>query len=47
MIAFGARYMNVEDMIRRIKIFLTTPYLKGRHESRVDLITDYEKKHFK
>jgi ribose 5-phosphate isomerase B len=47
MIAFGARYMNVEDMIRRINIFLTTPYLKGRHESRVDLITDYEKKHFK
>lgn len=47
MIAFGARYMTLEDMVRRIHIFLTTPYLKGRHEIRVDLISDYENKHFK
>lgn len=47
MIAFGARYMTLEDMLRRIDIFLHTPYLKGRHEIRVDLIADYENKHFK
>jgi ribose 5-phosphate isomerase B len=47
MIAFGSRYMQLEDMIRRIEIFLATPYLKGRHELRVDLISEYEKKHFK
>ena len=47
MIALGARYMTLEEMLRRIDIFLTTPYLKGRHAIRVDLIDDYEKKHFK
>jgi ribose 5-phosphate isomerase RpiB len=44
MIAFGARYMLKEDMLRRIELFLTTPYEAGRHQVRLDLIADYESK---
>lgn len=46
-IAFGARYMAVKDMLRRIDLFLKTPYLAGRHQVRLDLIADYERKKFK
>jgi ribose 5-phosphate isomerase B len=44
MIAFGARYMRQEDMLRRIELFLTTPYEAGRHQVRLDLIAEYESK---
>jgi ribose 5-phosphate isomerase B len=47
MIAFGARYMAVEDMIRRVHLFLKTPYEAGRHQLRLDLIADYENKYMK
>ena len=43
-IAFGARLMPIEAIIRRIKLFLSTPYDGGRHQHRLDLIAAYEKK---
>lgn len=46
-IAFGARYMALKDMLRRLDLFLKTPYLAGRHQVRLDLIADYEQKNFK
>jgi len=47
LIAFGARYMAMEDILRRIDLFLTTPYEGGRHQVRLDLITDYEAKNYR
>ena len=37
-ISFGAKFMNKEDVLRRIGIFLTTDFEGGRHERRVNLI---------
>lgn len=34
-ISFGARFMTVEEIIRRIDIFLETPFEGGRHANRV------------
>lgn len=42
-IGFGARFMNTEDVIRRVDIFLSTPYEGGRHQKRVDLLAELEK----
>lgn len=42
-VAFGARFMKEEDILRRIDIFLNTEFLGGRHQKRLDLISDYEK----
>ncbi len=42
-IAFGAKYMDIEDCIRRTDIFLNAEFLGGRHKLRVDMISDYEK----
>jgi ribose 5-phosphate isomerase B len=47
LLAFGARYMSIEDMIRRIDLFLSTPFEGGRHQVRLDIISDYEKEHYK
>ena len=38
MIAFGASFMNKEEVLRRIDIFLATPFEGGRHERRVNKI---------
>ena len=38
MIAFGASFMKVEDIIKRIDIFLATDFEGGRHERRVSEI---------
>lgn len=38
MIAFGASFMALEDVIRRIDIFLQTEFEGGRHERRVNEI---------
>jgi len=43
-ISFGAKFMKIEDILRRIDIFLSTPFEGGRHETRVNLITDIENK---
>ncbi len=43
MIAFGATFMNNEDVIRRVDIFLNTEFAGGRHARRVGEIVDAEK----
>ena len=42
-IAFGAKFMETKDVIRRIDIFLSTEFEGGRHQTRVNLISDLEK----
>ena len=42
-IAFGAKLMETQDVIRRINIFLNTEFEGGRHQIRVDMIKDLEK----
>ena len=37
-IAFGASFMKLPDVLKRIEIFLNTPFEGGRHERRVDEI---------
>jgi ribose 5-phosphate isomerase B len=37
-IAFGANFMDYEDVLRRIEIFSNAEFLGGRHQIRVDLI---------
>jgi len=38
MISFGASFMKLPDVLRRIEIFLNTPFEGGRHERRVNEI---------
>lgn len=38
MIAFGAKFMDLDDILRRIDIFLEAKPLGDRHQRRVDLI---------
>ena len=38
MIAFGASFMKLPDVLKRIEIFLNTPFEGGRHERRVNEI---------
>lgn len=38
MISFGANFMKLEDIYKRIDIFLNTPFAGGRHERRVNEI---------
>ncbi len=37
MISFGADFMELEDIIRRIDIFLEATFDGGRHQRRIDL----------
>ena len=39
-ISFGANFMDIEDIKRRLKIFLNTDFLGERHLRRVNLIED-------
>lgn len=43
MIAFGQKFMKLEDVLRRVDIFLTTEFEGGRHATRVQMIIDAEK----
>jgi len=47
MIAFGAHFMALEDVLRRLDIFLNTPFDGGRHATRVDIIKQYEDERFR
>lgn len=38
MIAFGASFMKLEDVLKRVDIFLATEFEGGRHERRVNEI---------
>lgn len=42
-IAFGEKFMALDDVIKRVDIFLATEFEGGRHQTRVDLIKDLEK----
>lgn len=44
MIAFGAHFATVEEIINRTNIFLNTNFLGERHAVRVQTIKDFEKK---
>lgn len=44
MIAFGQKFMALEDVLRRIDIFLSTEFEGGRHATRVQMIIDQENK---
>ena len=41
-ISFGAKFMNTEDVIRRVDIFLSTEFEGGRHADRVKIISNLE-----
>lgn len=38
MIAFGATFMKLPEVLKRVEIFLKTPFEGGRHERRVNEI---------
>ena len=42
-IAFGARYVDVEEAIARLDVFLNAQFQEGRHQIRVQMIKDLEK----
>lgn len=45
MIAFGQKFMDLEDVLRRVDIFLNTEFEEGgRHSTRVQMIIDQENK---
>jgi ribose 5-phosphate isomerase RpiB len=39
--------MTLEEILKRIQLFVNTPYEGGRHQTRLDIISEYEKKHFR
>ena len=39
-IAFGQKFMDLADVLRRVDIFLSTDFEGGRHQTRVDLINN-------
>ena len=42
MIAFGQKFMELEDVLKRVDIFLNAKFEGGRHQTRVNLIIDEE-----
>ncbi len=47
MLALGADYISVNDAICILRQFLATEFEGGRHEARVNLISEIEKENFK
>ncbi|MFA7032128.1 MAG: ribose 5-phosphate isomerase B [Bacilli bacterium] len=43
MIAFGQKFMDLSDVLRRVDIFLSTSFEGGRHAIRVNMIKEIEK----
>ena len=41
-ISFGQSFMALEDVLRRVDIFLSTEFEGGRHQTRVDMISSLE-----
>ena len=44
MLALGAAYCNGDLACRMLQVFLDTPFDGGRHETRVEMIRDIEKR---
>ena len=42
-IAFGQKVMKLEDVLRRVDIFLNAKFEGGRHQLRVDMINELDK----
>lgn len=42
-ISFGQSQMDLTDVIKRIDIFLSTPFEGGRHKIRVDMLENFSK----
>ncbi len=43
MMSMGAKFTSSEQAYKYIDLFLNTPFEGGRHESRINIISDYEK----
>ena len=43
MMSLGAKYVSFEEACEYINIFISTPFSGGRHISRVEIISNYEK----
>lgn len=41
-IGFGQAQMKLEDVLRRVDIFLSAKFEGGRHQTRVDIIENYQ-----
>ena len=41
-IGFGQAQMKLEDVLRRVDIFLNAKFEGGRHQTRVDIIENYQ-----
>ena len=41
-ISFGQAFMSLDDVLRRVDIFLNTEFEGGRHQTRVDMISKIE-----
>lgn len=39
-ISFGARFISLEDAIKRVNIFLNTSFEGGRHQTRIDMLDE-------
>ena len=39
-LAFGARFISLEDAIKRVEIFLNTNFEGGRHQTRIEMIDE-------
>jgi len=39
-ISFGARFISLEDAIKRVEIFLNTNFEGGRHQTRIEMIDE-------
>ena len=39
-ISFGARFISLEDAIKRVEIFLNTGFEGGRHQTRIEMIDE-------
>ncbi len=42
MIAFAQDFMNLDDVLNRVDVFLNTEFLGGKHQTRIDLISSIE-----
>lgn len=45
--ALPGRFMSEEDALKCVDAFLNTPYEGGRHDRRINIISEYEKEHSK
>ena len=41
-ISFGQKFMDLNDVLRRVDIFLSTEFEGGRHQTRGDMISELE-----